>query len=468
MQGNRYISEKLLPFAADGDGLNNFRLSIIRFIVLALLLISCVYAAITPSIATPSTGVFVLISAYAFIAIASLYFAPKRSHTNVQLSAQLLLEVVFVGLLAYQTGGAANPFVSYLLVPISIAAASLPRQRAALIAIAAVVVYTLLLFYYQPYDYFSHSVSGHSVSAHSTGTHGAASQRDNLYSNAHYLGMWFNFVVSAGLISWFVTRMAQAIRARDAAITEQREAQMRDEHIVAVASFAAGTAHELGTPVNTLKLLLDDMNCETDASTLQQDIALMRSQVAACETSLHNLVAAARNSQNQQTRIVEIGPWITACVEQWLPLHPELADLPLTSLATYTQRIKVDETLRQAVANILDNASNASSKPFEILLQPSHDDASICITVRDYGSGLPKGFNSLVGPSATTNLGATTNPSTKAGLGIGVMLSNASIERLGGTLSFLNRYADTTNHITGVDACIQLPVYKSTVHEAEK
>ena len=75
----------------------------------------------------------------------------------------------------------------------------------------------------------------------------------------HLVGMWVNFVLSAGFIAFFVVRMAQAIRLRDAELARQKENALRNERIVALGTLAAGAAHELGTPLSTMAVVLADL-----------------------------------------------------------------------------------------------------------------------------------------------------------------------------------------------------------------
>ena len=64
--------------------------------------------------------------------------------------ANLLLDVVFLTLLLYFTGGSTNPIVSYYLIPLIISAAVLRPAFTWFIAFLSITLYTLLLVYYQP------------------------------------------------------------------------------------------------------------------------------------------------------------------------------------------------------------------------------------------------------------------------------------------------------------------------------
>lgn len=133
-----------------------------------------------------------------------------------------------MSVLLYLTGGASNPLVSYYLVPVSIAAATLARQLSWAVAGLAFACYSLLLVWYRP-------VAALAPAMH----HGDV--------NLHVLGMWANFAVSAGLISYFLVNMATELRRQQQHLTRQREEQLRDEQLLGIATLAAGAAHELGT-----------------------------------------------------------------------------------------------------------------------------------------------------------------------------------------------------------------------------
>src|SRR5699024_675610 len=112
--------------------------------------------------------------------------------------------------------------------------------------------------------------------------------------NLHTLGMWLNFALSAGLVTFFVYKMALALRVKDQTLSRTREAALRSEQVLAVATQAAGTAHELGTPLSTIAVLLAEMREEADdGSPLARDIELLRQQVDTCKSRLQHLVDSA-------------------------------------------------------------------------------------------------------------------------------------------------------------------------------
>jgi len=328
--------------------------------------------------------------------------------TDTQLTLQLGIDVVGWSAIMYLTGGANNPFVSYLLVPIIVSAALLNQRNTILIALAALVAYTLLLRYHQPFGLLA-----------PMGTH------EKMQS--HTLGMWFNFLFSAALVVTFVTKMAKTMREREVREARYREQRLQDEQIHAIATIAASTAHELGTPLNALSLITDELRHVAQSNTELQDLLNELDQrVDECGLILQTLANKAEfDGLRQQSRIAA-KEWIEAQLMRWRNKNPGVALTVDTRALTAGIEISVDQTLGAAIENILNNALEAETDRIEVTLNAST--LELFIEIRDYGCGLRD--------EILTQLGTTTLASTTEGLGIGIMLSNATINRHGGTLTY--------------------------------
>jgi len=79
------------------------------------------------------------------------------------------------------------------------------------------------------------------------------------------MGMWLGFVISVMVVAYFVVEMARAVRERDVQLTRVREETLRNERIVALGMQAAGAAHELGTPLSTLAVVIGELRHDTAA-----------------------------------------------------------------------------------------------------------------------------------------------------------------------------------------------------------
>jgi two-component system, sensor histidine kinase RegB len=332
------------------------------------------------------------------------------------------LQVIFFSLCTlltlalYLHGGATNPFVSLFLVPIAIAAATLSTRFTISLAAFCLLAYSFLMFYYIPMELLSPS---HEMTFNSNEHSMHMGEQEGV--NWHVVGMWLNFVLSTLLIIYFVLRMASALREQNAELAVIREQQLRDEQLLGIATLAAGTLHELGTPLATMTLLSQDLQSSTqDYPEIAADVQLLANQLSRCKQSLHNLARAAEQSSDQLQRIA-INDFLNKVLGNWLLLKPGI------TLQNNTKpvdgHIRVDGTLEQAITNLLNNAAEASPGGIEISVSANNKDSMVTIAIRDHGAGVPLDADNVGKPFVSTR---------GQGRGLGLFLSNATVERLGG------------------------------------
>jgi len=329
---------------------------------------------------------------------------------HAELFAELLADVAALTALLYLSGGSTNPFVSLYLLPLSVAAAALPPRYAWIMAGATVGCYSALMFFHVPLG-DPHAAHGSSF-------------------NLHLLGMWVTFIVSAVLIAGFVSGMSASIRARDEELAQARERALRDEQVVALGTFAAGAAHELGTPLSTIAVLTRELERDHAAVPgLAQDLRLLRTQVDNCKQIITDLTAAAGQARAGSAVRQNADDFLRSVLDRWSLLRPQVRPRLLCSGSSPAPEIAGEETIRQTLINILNNAADVSPRDVEIEATWGPD--KLTIEVRDRGLGLSEDIISRAGRSLF---------STKSeGSGIGLLLANATIERLGGSVTLSNR-----------------------------
>jgi two-component system sensor histidine kinase RegB len=327
--------------------------------------------------------------------------------------AQLLVDVLGWTALMYFSGGANNPFISYYIVPLVISAAVLPWRYTWLVAAASLGAYSLLLYYYRPFQLFTpHAGMGHDGSA-----------------NVHILGMWFNFLFSAGLITYFVVRMAAQLRLQENRAVAQREQRLRSDQIMAVASLAAGTAHQLGTPLSTMTVLVDEMLAdESLPQQTREDCLLLQQQIGECRKTLGTLSRTAEHGSVGHSSPAALDRFVTTTVERWAVRRPGVSYQVIGPDRGQPPSINQDPTLAQALENLLNNAADAGSSRIEASYNWNAREATIVI--RDYGSGID--------PQLLADIGKPVIRASRSGLGIGLLLSHATVERFGGRIELRN------------------------------
>jgi len=325
---------------------------------------------------------------------------------------QLLLDVlVLTGLLVW-SHGSQNPLVSLYLIPVVIAAALLPGLYAWLMAALTVGCYTGLMW-------LPEEPAGH---------HEHASSAFDL----HLTGMWLTFAFSAGLIAFFVGRMARSLRERDRHLAEAREEALRNERIVELGTLAAGAAHELGTPLATMSLLAEELQ-EPLAGNPQaeQDIRQLRRQIANCKRIISELLASTGQARAEDGHSRTPDAFLQEVVSKWQMMRPGVKFEYRWNAAGPMPDIMAEQTLSQAVINLLNNAADAS--PDRIEIEGRCEDEEMVIEIRDQGPGLTPEAQERAGEPFFTTKGSG------KGTGLGLFLANATIGRFGGTVQLFNR-----------------------------
>ena len=333
--------------------------------------------------------------------------------TQMEFLAHLLADLTAFAVLVFFSGGVTNPFVSLMLVPVVIAAISLRPRWVWLLTAVAGGLYALLLFYYQPLA-VADPVAAYGM---------------------HLAGMWFNFLISAGLIAFFVTRMQAALRTRDQELSNLREKQLRNERIVALGTQAALAAHELATPLATIQTTAHELAREfANDPDIGADCQLLEKQAQACKRILTQLAARA---QDTPPTAQPLDIWLNALIERWQVLRPD---------ATLTARLSPDhrdfippDGLEQAILNVLNNAADASPDAVEFSTA-THNDA-LQIDIADRGPGFSPEQKAQAGRVVFSG-------KPGQGWGMGLALTHATLERVGGSLTLTER--------EGGGACVRI------------
>ena len=358
---------------------------------------------------------------------------------NTELFAQLCVDVLALSILLYYSGGSTNPFVSLYLLPLVIAAATLPGRYTWGMAALTSACYSVLMFFYIPLPH-NHQHDGASA------------------FNAHVVGMWLGFVFSTVVVAYFVVQMAQAVRNRDEMLTRVREEILRNERIVALGTQAAGAAHELGTPLSTMAVVIGELQHEAAAQPGWRDaLGILNEQVRGCKRILDKILANAQVSGAASLQPAD--RMMAEVLDEWQLLRPTAqyrysSPDKTTSHSTRLSKddslvagydkgrpggvpaplVSVDATLRAALMNLLNNAADAapaSDAPQAIEIRTHWDTANFTLEIHDHGKGLSE--------EAELKAGSAFFTTKTEGHGLGLFLANATLERMGGSVRLFNR-----------------------------
>ncbi|WP_350979254.1 HAMP domain-containing sensor histidine kinase [Shewanella sp. AC34-MNA-CIBAN-0136] len=402
----------------------------------------------------PVTLSYVLIFEACYVGF-SYRFHRLSMNNNGLLFLTLLLDTLFWATWLYFTGGATNAFVSLLLLPIAISAITLPRWAPWCLTIVSTIFYTLMIVDITEQN--SGSVMDHDMSQMPINHVMQANQAmaanhvmpasHSMDMGSHYLGMWFNFVISALVLTVTVGFIAKRIRQKNAELRYLREGQLRQEKILALGTASAQMAHQLATPLATLRLLTDELvDTHHDAEQLEL-ISEMQQALNRCEVTLADLRLATESIREQKLAQQRVDELVATLTEQISLLMPE-AQLNIAIAPQVESRIVLtDMSLLPALMALIQNGIQASEDnqhqtcvDINIgLSQPNQ----LSMTIRDYGVG--------IATHVLQTLGSNMVKSPK-GMGIAVLLSHTSFERLGGKL-YLKPHSEC-----GTEAIVTLPL----------
>ena len=376
------------------------RLTALRLIIAALLLIFVIYLQLNHF--NPELTVWFILAGYLPLLLTG-FLQSKKGLSSNHLTLHLIFEVQLITLFLYFTGGAGNPLISYFLVLVVIAAYNLNKLSVWLISCACIVNYSLLTQFYLPLEL--------PMSSH----HLAISGQGSLIL-WHLSGMWLTFVISTITLSLLIpSLMASAVEKRQQ-LTELRERQLKNEQLIGIATLAAGTAHEMGTPLMTMEMLLND-SLEHGEPLNQQDLELLHQQVILCRQSLQRLAHAGRdiNSVNES---INADQWLANLLHRWRLSQPNALWLNLGF--EHHANIRKSPLLDQALLNLLDNATQAGNETIELSSEVVDEQWQLTIRQPD--------------PQASSQIQPDNlfNSQKEHGIGLGLYLSNASIEQFNG------------------------------------
>jgi len=212
----------------------------------------------------------------------------------------------------------------------------------------------------------------------------------------HMAGMWVNFFLTAILIAIFGLIARNSMLRREKQIHELREKQLQDEQILSLGIMASGAAHELGTPLSTMAIIVDDINHEADVSgRLHQDMNLLAGQIENCRNIIQNLSEKSSHTRRQlerqqgdgETSKQDLKQQLLSIIDNWLVYRPQIK---LTqdwedNFEPISHSLSI--SVEQAVTNLMNNAADASlaNDNDNIEIECKRKEQQLIIEITDFG-----------------------------------------------------------------------------------
>jgi two-component system sensor histidine kinase RegB len=335
--------------------------------------------------------------------------------TNTELFLDLLLDVATLTGQLYLSGGATNPFVSLFLLQAILGAVLLQTWSTWTIVAVTSGCFIWLTAFYNEIGF----------------TTPEGSRAHSRLFDLHIYGMFVCFLLAAVLLVLFVTRINRNLRDQDLRLAQLRQQSAEEEHIVRMGLLASGAAHELGTPLATLSVILNDWErmpaLRADAE-IATELAEMQAQLNRCKTIVSGILRSSGEERGENSERTTIVAFIDGVVDDWEDSRNP-ARLEYTNRLDIDFAIASDVLLQQILYNVLDNAFEAS--PAFVGIDISRAGEMLTIAVRDAGPGFA--------PDMLTEFGKPyRSTKQKPGSGLGLFLVVNVLRKLGGQASALN------------------------------
>jgi two-component system sensor histidine kinase RegB len=235
----------------------------------------------------------------------------------------------------------------------------------------------------------------------------------------------------AVLLVLFMSRVTGNLQAREAYLAELRQRAAEEEHIVRMGLLASGAAHELGTPLSQLAVVLGDWRHMPEIVAhppLLEEVEEMEAAVQRCKQILTSILISSGEARGEAPEITSIRDFIHQIAESWRSANPGMPLRCDFGPHDYP-RIVADPVIRQAIGNLLDNAREAGATYIDLLV--GRDSTSLNIAVRDNGSGFSETMLADFGKPYRSSKG-------KQGGGLGLFLVVNVVRKLGGSVSASN------------------------------
>lgn len=362
--------------------------------------------------------------------VSLLRYRRQESVTNTELFVELLLDVAALTVQLYLSGGALNPFISLFLLQVILGAILLEAWSVwSLVVVTSLCFVGLTVFHRDLAMQHSH-MGG--------------------FWNLHVQGMFICFVLASCLLVLFITRITANLNARDAYLAELRRQSVEEEHIVRMGLLASGAAHELGTPLSTLSVLLNDWQHNrllAQNPELAEDMQEMQAQLDRCKAIVTGILLSSGEARGEGTVRTSVRALLDEVALDWQLLRAPV-DFSYVNAFEPDAAIVSDLALKQVLFNVLDNAVEAS--PDRVELRATRRADALRIEVTDHGTGFRPDILAEFGkPYRSTK--------ARAGAGLGLFLVVNVLRRLGGTVEARN--------IAGGGACVTLDLPLAALSE---
>ncbi|NBD31252.1 MAG: ActS/PrrB/RegB family redox-sensitive histidine kinase [Alphaproteobacteria bacterium] len=363
--------------------------------------------------------------------IFSTFLYPENRRLNEGEGMMMMgFDLLQLGVLLYLTGGLSNPFSILILAPVTIAANVLPARSTILLGLFAILVISALSQWHIQLL---------------TGT-GFPLELPRLF----IFGFWVALVTGIIFIGLYARQVTQEMVAMSEALAATQMALAREQKLTDLGGVVAAAAHELGTPLATIKLVSSELADELeDGSDLRDDARLIGEQADRCRDILRSMGRAGKDDKHLQQAPFE------AVIREAAEPHMDRGKVVHFHIAEGSDPMHQPLVHRQpeiihGIRNLVQNAVDFSAQAVRIDLSWTSDE--LCVRIVDDGEGFSSSVLGRIGDPFMRrrkwSLVEDSRPGYE-GMGLGLFIAKTLLERSGARLTFSNGGARTLANRSG-------------------
>ena len=317
----------------------------------------------------------------------------------------LLIDILQLYCLIYLTGGIANPFSIFLIIPTIFSSSNLGfRSNLLLVSITALIIIFLTFFSYPlPFPINIHFHVG-------------------IY---YYYSIPISLIIALIFLNYFALSFGTESRVRKEALNKMEEIMSKEHELLSLGGQAAAAAHSLGTPFSTIKIISSDLLKQfKDNAEIKKDIELLVSQIERCSEILKKLTLNPIIEDDFIDRDLSIANYVSEIVKSFQETSKKIFvvnfDQNSNSL-DITKSIEIVYGLR----NFIGNANKFSKN--KVFINVKSDSNNTEIIIEDDGEGYPKDVLSKIGEPYIKSFRSSTR--SKSGLGLGIFIGKTLLEK---------------------------------------
>ena len=383
----------------------------------------------------PLVPCLVVIAASAVLNMALRLKVPL-THRFEDRAATVLLgyDIVQLTLLLYLTGGLGNPFSMLFLGPLMISAVSLSPSRTLILGLLTGAAATLLVRVHMPLPWM-------------------AGQRLEL-PPVFSLGTWMAVVIGAGFVGIYASRVAEEARQLADALTATELVLAREQHLTQLDGLAAAAAHELGTPLATITLVVKELSKAAQAPSgidpqmIRDDLALLGQEAGRCRVILSKLTSLNDEKAGPMEQMT-----LSHLIEDVISPHRHFGvALNVTRRGAGEEPVSLrNPGILYGLGNLVENAVDYAKG--EVTIESRWDDTHVGVTITDDGPGFSSDILARLGEPYLSSKHQERRAKNEegAGLGLGLFIAKTLLERSGAVLEMHNAAAPATGAIVRID-----------------